>query len=99
MNEVFDERHERHPWNWLHKRLHNIEHKLDRLIMKASELEPRFNALVTKVTTIGTEIAALRAGLGDADIPAAAEAALTNLETLVQQDVDAGAPATPPPAP
>ncbi len=66
---------------------------------KVSDLEGRFNVVTDKLTTIGTEIKALKDALSNTDIPDAAEAALERLETAAQVDVDAGAPSAPTPSP
>ena len=63
---------------------------------KVSGLEGRFEAVLTLLNTILTEIQTLKGQLGDVDVPADAEATLERLETAAKAAADAGAPTTPP---
>jgi len=70
--------------------------------MKANELQPRLEALNTKMTKIITEIETLKSSLEDVELPAEATASLERLEGLTQKadDENADAPVPePPPAP
>ena len=63
MNEAFDERHEHHPWNWLHKRLHNIEHQLKHIMATQTELAADLKAVLAQQQKTAGEITAVQASV------------------------------------
>jgi archaellum component FlaC len=66
---------------------------------KVSGLEARLEALAAEVQTVSEDVALLKTQLGDADIPADAEATLERLETNMANLVTSVTPAAPQPAP
>jgi hypothetical protein len=85
--------------------LHDLMESEHRVMAKISELKSVLDALgdkLTKATSeITTEIATLKAALGDAPIPGDAQASLDRLSTLTQalDDLNPDSPTAPPPAP
>lgn len=107
MNEAFNECHPDHPNHWLHKRLHNLEHKLDKIIMTLDQVLQSVtdestvdDSIITLLTGIKAQLdAALKGGLSPADqakvdaIFAAAEANKAKVSAAITANTPA-APAT-----
>ena len=86
-----------HWWlRWMPATKQDIKEVKELIMAKVSGLEARFEAVLTLLGTILTEIQTLKGQLGDADIPTDAEATLERLETAAKAAADAGAPTTPP---
>lgn len=71
-----------------------INRKLETIMAKLTELAGRLTAIETVLNKVKTEVEALRAALGDVELPAEAEAALGRLETIAKtiDDLNPDAP-------
>jgi peptidoglycan hydrolase CwlO-like protein len=63
MNAAFDERHEQHPWYWLHQRLHHIEQTLKNIMATQAELAADLKAVLAQQQKTAGEIAAVQASV------------------------------------
>lgn len=63
MNAGFDERHEQHPYHWLHRRLHYLETQLENIMATQAELAADLKAVLAQQQKTAGEIAAVQASV------------------------------------